>query len=408
MTNDKTAFNMKTATCFSLLFLPLFLAAQAKVRRETSHYAEASGWRPQARIERSFNELGLETSQAYFIYDQGAWKMTNRQLKVYDENGNQTHFSVYQLRADSTALYLESEEKKLVDPNTGCILTSTWKSYDELGSLENTSTDQYFYGPNCRKDSTWSEYCFPLDELWLCTNQYETFEYDANGNRTVVHVGLVDLFTGEVTHNDSMIVWVYDASDRLIERRLNSDGGIDSKTIYEYNADGTLSSESEYLQHDSVLTLAYYAIYTYDYDLQGFLVEKTESTYYPASNSAYTDVRRYNNYCDGLPKYEFVGDYARITYEYEEGVDCGTDWSGIEPAIAPNPTDGLFTVRWPKMERGKAHVSLHNATGGEVSGYRVNFRTDAVEMDVSSLPPGIYFLQITEGKQRFGKKVMVY
>jgi hypothetical protein len=224
----------------------------------------------------------------------------------------------------------------------------------------------------------------------------------------VLNIGDIYTQTGEVYRIDSALVWVYDTENRLIANYYHSGINSGTKVQYEYNPDGTLASEYEYDFRNSAWILVFTTNCTYDYDLQGFLIEKTVAYNDVDINHSSTEIHQYFNYCDGLPKYELVGDHARVTYEYTEGVECGTNWSGGTPTIVPNPADDLFTVSWPKMERGKAHISLHNTMGSEVSGYRINYRTDAVEMDVSILPPGVYFLQIVEGKQRFGKKVMVY
>jgi|GEM_PF-4800846 len=400
---------MKNATCLSLLLLPLFLAAQPKIKSKTTELADSTGWRYYNRFEYNFNQLGLETSSIYYYFYDDKWVVKRRELNEYDDSGNRTQYSVYEQFPDSSGLYFQIEQQSEVDASTGCISQRVWNQYNEEGTLTSTDKYQYYFsGPACRKDSVWSEYCSQFNNFWYCIQFFQTFDYDANGNRTVMNIGNTYTQTGEVSRHDSALVWVYDTANRLIALYQQSDIGNGSKIVYEYNPDGTRASEREYDLNKSVWTLTYITNYSYDYDLQGFLIEKTLAYTDVDINHSYNEVHQYFNYCDGMPKYELVDDFARVTYEYTEGVECGTNWAGITPTIAPNPVDDFFTVNWPKMELGKTRISLHNTVGSEVNGYRINYRTEAVEVDVSSLPPGIYFLQILEGRNRFGEKVVVY
>ncbi|MCU0346384.1 MAG: T9SS type A sorting domain-containing protein [Saprospiraceae bacterium] len=397
---------MKNVTCLSLLVLPICLFAQPKIKRQTTELLSDGQWQPSTRIEHTFDENGHETSRTYAYFDE-KWKPSRKELMENDSDGNVLQYTLYILLPDSTGLYLRLERQAIVNEATACVERRFGSLYDEEGGLIQTDEDRYFYSEGCREDSIWSQFSYMFDGFNFKNTSFISYQYDANGNKTVLNTGEINEQTGEVWRMDSAVVWVYDSDNRLIEQNLNNSLGLASRILYEYNLDGTLAAERNYVVYDSVLTLTFFSVLTYQYDNQSFLVGKSIVNTYTASNYTFTEDYSYFNHCDGLPKYEFLGDYGRITYVYTEGVECGLDWTGVVPTIAPNPADDLLTVRWPKMERGLAAVWLFNATGSVVSDYDINCRTDAFELDVSRLPAGIYFLRIEEGKQRFGEKLVV-
>jgi hypothetical protein len=59
------------------------------------------------------------------------------------------------------------------------------------------------------------------------------------------------------------------------------------------------------------------------------------------------------------------------------------------------------------MAKGNVNVRLFTTLGSKAAGYSVNYRTYDAEMDVSQLPIGMYFLQMLDGKLKFGRKVLV-
>lgn len=75
----------------------------------------------------------------------------------------------------------------------------------------------------------------------------------------------------------------------------------------------------------------------------------------------------------------------------------------IQPALSPNPTTGVLTVQCPHLQ-GNSSISLYDNMGRKVQSNSLNQETSTI--DISSLPTGIYFYQITTGREVFNGKVI--
>jgi hypothetical protein len=75
----------------------------------------------------------------------------------------------------------------------------------------------------------------------------------------------------------------------------------------------------------------------------------------------------------------------------------------IQPALSPNPTTGLLTVQYPHLQANSS-ISFYDNMGRKVQGNSLNQETSTI--DISSLPTGIYFYQITSGKDIFNGKLI--
>lgn len=75
----------------------------------------------------------------------------------------------------------------------------------------------------------------------------------------------------------------------------------------------------------------------------------------------------------------------------------------IQPALSPNPTTGLLTIQYPYLQ-GSSSISLYDNMGRKVQSNSLSQETSTI--DISSLPTGIYFYQITSGREVFKGKVV--
>ncbi len=76
--------------------------------------------------------------------------------------------------------------------------------------------------------------------------------------------------------------------------------------------------------------------------------------------------------------------------------------------IFPNPSNGEFTIQWDNSIPGNAIVDVTNITGQHV--YNTALNLDASgrkELNLSQLEPGIYFINITSGNNRYYQKLMI-
>lgn len=78
--------------------------------------------------------------------------------------------------------------------------------------------------------------------------------------------------------------------------------------------------------------------------------------------------------------------------------------------LAPNPTAGQGQLRWQQPQSARLSLALYNLAGQQVytkneSTWR-SAGTQQVILDLSSLPPGLYLLQMQLGAQRYQAKVI--
>jgi photosystem II stability/assembly factor-like uncharacterized protein len=91
-----------------------------------------------------------------------------------------------------------------------------------------------------------------------------------------------------------------------------------------------------------------------------------------------------------------------------------TDILHLDPAnggfvIYPNPGNGLFTMATAGFENSNIEVNIYNSTGSCV--YTAIKRSDLVSftfnIDLSELPSGVYFAQVTSGKFTKQEKIII-
>jgi len=77
--------------------------------------------------------------------------------------------------------------------------------------------------------------------------------------------------------------------------------------------------------------------------------------------------------------------------------------------LYPNPTStGAFTINWAAEKGSIQHVSLYNAQGALVYNKSVHGSAQQVDLDISHLTPGIYYVSITVGDKTYRKKLTYF
>lgn len=78
--------------------------------------------------------------------------------------------------------------------------------------------------------------------------------------------------------------------------------------------------------------------------------------------------------------------------------------AGYPLEVYPNPTNGLLTVNYPGIET--CTVQVVDVLGHTLSVDRMEFTQDRLDLDVTSMAPGTYFVQVSlQGAERFLKFV---
>jgi hypothetical protein len=77
-------------------------------------------------------------------------------------------------------------------------------------------------------------------------------------------------------------------------------------------------------------------------------------------------------------------------------------------SVMPNPASGIFHLIFTLKEPEKLTIRVLNYIGQELSSEEVgNVSAHALDLDLSNKPEGVYFLEISNGKERLTKKLII-
>jgi N-acetylmuramoyl-L-alanine amidase len=80
--------------------------------------------------------------------------------------------------------------------------------------------------------------------------------------------------------------------------------------------------------------------------------------------------------------------------------------SGPDIKVYPNPTEGRFTVAMPEIGED-ASYNIYDVTGKMVQSKTITTKdVSAIDIDISSLPSGVYILNIITGGEEFSKRII--
>ncbi len=106
----------------------------------------------------------------------------------------------------------------------------------------------------------------------------------------------------------------------------------------------------------------------------------------------------------------FIADNNNNIIREVNAVTIGIDEIAIANTlnIYPNPSSGIFTIESPGIS-GKVLVEVYNVFGGNVfeTSLTQTTRGSTNEINLTSLPSGIYFIQLVSQKGRISKRVVI-
>lgn len=180
----------------------------------------------------------------------------------------------------------------------------------------------------------------------------------------------------------------------------------------------TVTVNTRYIRverHDVVIT--YHldrATIVMEYYEQQKLVRKVTSTFkYFDSLEQYliwkTEEVKYETFENGAC-YEVVMETIYENYGFdcleEKDEDLSLRNSGkinTEFSVFPNPATEVITISLPEFE-GRTFISVVNASGQELNHMFVSGNESTAQMDISTIPSGMYFVHVTQDDQTFVKK----
>ena len=71
-------------------------------------------------------------------------------------------------------------------------------------------------------------------------------------------------------------------------------------------------------------------------------------------------------------------------------------------SVYPNPTEGIMTL---SMQKGLGEVSIFNTLGELV--FQADIQSPTADIDLSSLPSGIYFLKVCSDTETLTRKIVL-
>ena len=179
--------------------------------------------------------------------------LNSKDIYTYNVNGNMIDWS----RTDSIGnqmiktIYTYDDNQNNIEKYTESQSGAWWKSiykYDQLSNkIEETSSD-----------------------LWSSENSKSIYKYD--GNRNLIETSIYS-YEGELSFKE---IYIYDHKGNKIEQRdeysRHGRGSLD-KHIYKYDDKDNLLERFRYSLNDNI---QYRNAYTYEYDMQGNWITKTE------------------------------------------------------------------------------------------------------------------------------------
>jgi hypothetical protein len=116
-------------------------------------------------------------------------------------------------------------------------------------------------------------------------------------------------------------------------------------------------------------------------------------------NYAFTDSKNYQ----GVVYYRLKQTNFDGTFEYSEVISSTCEHSEVEITLSPNPTRGKIRILHLKESVKIVVVSLQGQIIMEREG-----QEPEMDLDLSTIPQGMYFVKIDDGKKQITKKLAVY
>jgi hypothetical protein len=384
------------------------------------------------RYSQTYNLQGKVTMQFHEDWGTNPWNISIRKSYTYDESGNLGTTLTQKVFPDSIvnavlSLYEYNSNKQLLSHQIQeWKFNTTWANflrfeyvYSNSGKLAEYTENQWFgaWKPNYKKVFTYDS----MDSLKsmvsqiasgteMLDNQRETYTRNAQGKLTSL----------------------------LFEEFSNNAWRLSIKTDFTYQNDGKISTRTESQSYDGV-TMVELLKYTYTWDAVGNLTsikeaEKHEDQWvdyfvttrsYDADRNLVQTIREKKKDADwtNYDRCTYVSDSNKSTvegkhdpfvlltaYRYEAKysyIDLGIGENKKESffAVYPNPATSLVTISGTgnRLITGVKLLDTH----GRIALSKVVNERGRVQLNVNSLSPGIYIMQIESQGRIENKKLVI-
>lgn len=359
-----------------------------------------NSWRNDGKTTRTYDFNNNLLTEIYQYWKNDSWMNYDLYTYNYDSNNNLLNRIIQYWQNDSWIYY--HQETRTYDSNNNLLtrLGQIWRN----GSWINTQISTYSYDSNNNLLTglvhSWR------NDSWVNFQLY-SYTYDSNNN---LLTWMIHVWENDSWVNSSLYTYTYDSNNnRLAE--LYQDWQIDlwvnkSQQTCTYDSNNHLLTEilqlwvnDSWVNHRKFLMI-------YDEKGNGILTESFRwiNESWQVTNNyiiSFSPIRLYYNNMQSI----FVtSTFDKITASYIKVSDIVT---GMEPSVTPelnavsvypNPTTGEL-----KIENGE--LIIKNIRIFDMSGVSV-FNTHQTTFDISHLPAGLYFIQVTTEKGIVTEKVV--
>jgi hypothetical protein len=365
-----------------------------------------------------FGQIKLTSSLSEY-YDGTNWLNSNKTAFTYDANNNLAEekelswdASLSQWQMDSKNLYTYNSNNKAIvelyqsyDMNTLLYQSRTTNTYNADGNLMQILNEQYenaVWTNSSKVDITYSNNILVsgLSYEWNGT----TWVYSEDSGQTIINYnsdGTVSTAVSESWDGSNWIpdykaVYSYNADNKVsMEEDQTWDGNawiVENRTEYTYDANGNVISEMQTYFYEGVQAGSNSETYVFDTtDLMSSFThpfnDKTGIEYLFSVNKFVNKILSESS------------SNSRLTYNYGEATAGVNDFSLVNFAVYPNPTNN-------KLSLDDSRFSLKNVELFNILGKKVMTSTTN-QLNLENLVNGIYLLKVYDVKGNIASKRIV-
>ncbi len=331
----------------------------------------------------------------------------------YDERGNEIQYVNNHWNERRSKWELSLIREKAYDENDLQIRQICFNFYD--GAFISEEKELFYYNPQHQIDSaltfrkaagedTYSnqskEYHFGVETSnWI---NYEKYRWSSSSNKWTKSIegqyltnaksqtieSHYDYFSSSGSFNHSW--FQYDHKDRLIleyisYKAFDYEGIWKDSLVYFEDENGKLFKKERHV---------------FDHIFQhGDPVISKTTTFY-------------TYYCDGRLKSIFEEKLSnlilrRSIYDYSTGADCKAPDGAHDFEVFPNPANSQITLKTDSWEFSNMAIQIFDILGRKQFNQTIEHQTTRLNLDISNLDEGLYFLRLDNGEDRIAKPLII-
>jgi Secretion system C-terminal sorting domain len=363
-------------------------------------------WENESRIVYQYDDLGRQILSIKSNWDIGkkSWLPKKQNKHEYLEDGREIQQLDY-FWVDSLGWVLNFENTDF-ESLDGCVFESIfWWHYTPWFTYDEGKRKRTVFKADCKPDTIIMDVCGTLNDLASCKiEEFQNYHYSIDGKETTINKGYFLNDVNEWQIFESAVTLRYNEQGWLLE---NLDSFTDigpEKWNYSYYENGEIKTRRQFNASMTGWELVAWDSFIYGYDDNGMKTQMIGFLFDEPFGLIEADTTYFTYYCD-YQLHTVTNLYQRTIYEYFEGANCPELQAPIELTLSPTLVSGTgLKVSSSSLTTAEGLLRIYNSTGQLVVSQKIGYRTDNKELDVSLLPNGVYFLNLTVGReQKTGK-----